>query len=150
MHLQAKNGSILLVQDDTNDILLTIRALEKIHLKNAVVVIRDGAEALYYLFESGKYVGQTTRLPALVLLDLHLPTVGGLEVLGLIRASERTRTLAVIALTSSVDEQARIDNHNLGTTSYLRKPIDFKNLLEAVSRCGLHFLLVSESESDAA
>ena len=132
-----KSGPILLVDDDVNDISLTLRALDRNHLKNAVIVVRDGIEALEYLFEAGKYAGQTTILPEIVLLDLDLPKVGGLKLLGLLRAAERTRALPVIVLTSSADEQDRIDTHNLGTISYLRKPINVKNLCEAVSRCGL-------------
>ena len=133
-----KTGPILLVDDDVNDISLTLRALERNRVKNAVIVVRDGIEALEYLFESGKYAGQTTILPEIMLLDLHLPKLGGLKLLGLIRAAERTRGLPVIVLTSSADEQDRIDIHNLGIVSYLRKPINFKNLFQAVSRCCLH------------
>jgi two-component system response regulator len=135
-HIQS--GPILLVDDDVNDIALALRALDGNHVKSAVIVVRDGIEALDYLFESGKYAGQTTIRPEIVLLDLHLPKVGGLKLLGLLRAAERTRALPVIVLTSSRDEQERIDTHNLGTISYLRKPINFRNLFEAVSRCGLH------------
>jgi two-component system, response regulator len=136
---------ILLVEDDTSDIYLTLHTLEKNHVKNNVVVVRDGVEALDYLFESGKYAGHTTILPEIVLLDLHLPKVGGMEVLGLIRAAERTRSLPVIILTSSADEQDRINNYGLATVGCIRKPVDFRNFLDAVLQCGgLHWVLVNE------
>jgi len=140
----------LVADNNINDIFLVLRALERNHVKNAVIVVRDGVEALDYLFESGKYAGQTTMLPEVVLLDLHLPRVSGLELLGLIRGAERTRSLPVIVLTSADDEQDRIDGNSLGGISYLRRPIRFKNLLGAVSRCGLHCLLVSEPRRSAA
>lgn len=150
MNLQIKNGPILLADNNVNDIFLILRALERNHVKNAVIVVRDGVEALDYLFGSGKYAGQTTMLPEIILLDLHLPKLGGLELLGLIRSAERTRNLPVVVLTSADEECDRIDANNLGTITYLRKPINFRNLLEATSRCGLHCLLVSEGRRGAA
>lgn len=137
------NRPILLVEDDTNDIFLTFHALKKNHVQNDVIVIRDGLEALDYLFGAGKYAGQMTALPAIVLLNLRLPKLGGMEVLGQIRAAERTRNLPVVVLTSSVDEQDRIDTRNL-SVSYVRKPVDFRNFLDAVLQCGLHWLLLDE------
>jgi two-component system response regulator len=136
---------ILLVEDDANDVILTIRALERNHVKNRVIVFRDGVEVLDYLFESGKYAGQKTTLPAIVLLDLNLPKVGGIEILGQIRAASRTRTLPVIVLTSSADERDRVDTHNLGAIGFVRKPVDFRNFLDAVLQCGLHWLLLDDS-----
>jgi len=150
LNSQIKNGPILLADNDINSIFLTLRALERNHVKNAVIVVRDGVEALDYLFEAGKYAGQATLLPEIMLLDRHLPRVSGLELLGLIRGAERTRKLPVVVLTSPEDDGDRIDATNLGTITYLRKPINFKNLLESVSRCGLHCLLVSESRRGAA
>ena len=150
MNSPIKNGPILLADNNINDIFLTLRALERNHVKNAVIVVRDGVEALDYLFEAGKYAGQTTLLPEIMLVDLHLPKVDGLKLLGLIRGAERTRKLPVVVLTSPQDDGERIDAINLGTLTYLRKPINFKNLLESVCRCGLHCLLVSESRRGAA
>jgi two-component system, response regulator len=135
---------ILLVEDDVSDIYFTLHTLEQNHVKNDVVVVRDGVEALDYLFESGKYAGRKTILPEIVLLDLHLPKVGGMQVLGLIRAAERTRSLPVIILTSSADEQDRITSYGLATVACIRKPLGFRNFLDAVLQCDLHWVLVNE------
>ena len=144
------NRPILLVEHHTTDIFQTFHALKKNHVKNEVIVVRDGLEALDYLFGSGKYAGQTTILPEVIILDVNLPKVGGMEVLAQIRAAERTRNLPVIFLTSSADEQDRIDSHNLGAASCLRKPVDFRNFSDAASQCGLRWLLVDEPKPSSA
>lgn len=141
---KTENRPILLVEDDRNDEFLTVRALEKNHVKNPIIVCHDGVEALDYLFEAGRYAGHRTVLPEIVLLDLNLPKVGGMEVLGQIRAAERTRSLPVVVMTTSDDEQDRITSYGLGAVGYVRKPVEFRNFLDAVSQCGLHWLLVNQ------
>ena len=117
---------ILLVEDNPDDEALTLRALSKNNIKNDVVVARDGAEALDYLFGTGKYAGRDTALmPQVVLLDLKLPKIEGLEVLRRVRADERTKLLPVVILTSSNEDQDRIAGYGLGANSYVRKPVDF-------------------------
>lgn len=137
---------ILLVEDNPDDEALTLRALNKNNIKNHVVVARDGAEALEYLFATGKYAGRDTRrLPQVVLLDLKLPKVEGLEVLRRVRADERTRLLPVVILTSSNEEQDRIAGYGLGANSYVRKPVDFSQFLEAARHLGLYWLVLNEA-----
>lgn len=134
--------AILLVEDDADDEALTIRALKKNNIKNEVVVVRDGAEALDYLFATGAHAGG--ELPQLVLLDLKLPKVNGLEVLRRLREDQRTRLLPVVILTSSNEERDVVEAYRLGTNSYVRKPIDFKQFLEAVGHLGLYWLVLNE------
>lgn len=141
---KTENGPILLVEDDASDEFMTLRALKTNHVKNEVVVCRDGAEALDYLFETGKYAWQGTAMPELILLDLKLPKLDGLEVLRGIRADERTRFLPVIIITSSDDELDRTKSYGLGIVTYIRKPVDFRKLLQAVFQSGLHWLLMDE------
>ena len=140
-----ENGPILLVEDDPIDILLTLHALEKSHVKNDVILVRDGLEALDYLLESGNYAGHKTTLPEVVLLDVRLPKVGGVKILRQIRAAERTRRLPVILMISSSDEQVTIQGYDLGRVGYIRKPIEFKDFLDALLQCGLHWLVVTKS-----
>ncbi len=133
---------ILLVEDQPDDELLTIRALKKNNIKNEVRVVRDGAEALDYLFGRGAY--EQRDLPQVILLDLKLPKVDGLEVLRQVRADARTRRLPVIVLTSSKEERDVVDSYNLGANSYVRKPVDFEQFSEAVRQLGLYWFVLNE------
>jgi two-component system, response regulator len=136
---------ILLVEDNPDDEALTLRALKKNNIKNEVVVAHDGAEALDYLFGTGKHTGRNTDLiPQVVLLDLKLPKVEGLEVLRQVRADERTKLLPVVILTSSNEEQDRIRGYGLGANSYVRKPVDFSQFIEAVRQLGLYWLILNQ------
>ena len=137
---------ILLVEDNPSDVGLTQRALAKSHVANELVVAEDGQEALDYLFGAGAYAGrEVTELPALVLLDLKLPRVDGLEVLRQIRADERTRRLPVVILTTSKEEQDVAQSYDLGANSYIRKPVDFTQFAQAVEHLGLYWLVLNES-----
>ncbi len=137
---------ILLVEDNPDDVELTMRALKKNNIQNEVVMAPDGAEALEYLFGEGKYAGRNTGfMPQIVLLDLKLPKVSGLEVLQRLRADSRTKLLPVVILTSSKEEQDLVDGYSLGANSYIRKPVDFNQFTEAVRQLGLYWLLLNES-----
>jgi two-component system response regulator len=133
---------ILLVEDQPDDELLTIRALKKNNIRNEVKVVRDGAEALDYLFARGQY--EQRSLPQVILLDLKLPKVDGLEVLRQVRADPRTRPLPVIVLTSSKEERDVVQSYNLGANSYVRKPVDFEQFSEAVRQLGLYWFVINE------
>jgi two-component system response regulator len=136
---------ILLVEDNPDDEDLTLRALEQNRIKNAVVVARDGAEALDYLLGTGKYAGRDVNiLPHIVLLDLKLPKVDGLEVLRRLRTDPRTKLLPVVILTSSNEEQDKLNGYSLGANCYVRKPVDFARFTEAVKQLGLFWLLLNE------
>jgi len=136
---------ILLVEDNPSDIGLTKRALDKSHVANELVVAEDGQEALDYIFGAGAYAGRDiTQLPTVVLLDLKLPRVDGLEVLRRIRADERTRRLPVVILTSSKEEQDVAQSYDLGANSYIRKPVDFTQLAQAILHLGLYWLVLNE------
>jgi two-component system response regulator len=140
------NKVILLVEDNPDDEALTLRALKKNNIKNEVVVARDGAEALEFLFGTGKYAGRNADvIPQVVLLDLKLPKVEGLEVLRQVRADKRTKLLPVVILTSSNEEQDRIQGYGLGANSYVRKPVDFSQFLEAARQLGLYWLVLNEA-----
>ena len=137
---------VLLVEDNPDDEALTLRALKKNSIKNDIVVVRDGAEALDYLFGRGQYADRDTSiLPQVVLLDLNLPKMDGLSVLKELRASEKTKLLPVVILTSSKEEQDMIRGYGLGANSYVRKPVDFNEFMEAVRNLGLYWLILNES-----
>lgn len=139
-------GTILLVEDNADDEALTIRALQKNHIKNNVVVARDGAQALDYLFATGPYADRDRfDLPQVVLLDLKLPKIDGLTILKEIRASHVTHSLPVVILTSSREDRDLIEGYNLGVNSYIRKPVDFVAFTEAVKQLGLYWLLLNET-----
>ena len=136
---------ILLVEDNPDDEALTRRALRKANVANRVVVARDGVDALDYLFATGAHAGRDARdVPQLVLLDLKLPRVDGLEVLRRIRTDSRTALLPVVILPSSNDERDRIQGYTLGANSYVRKPVDFAQFAEAVQHLGLYWLVLNE------
>lgn len=137
---------ILLVEDNPDDEALTLRAFKKNNIQNAVVVVRDGAEALDYLFATGAYEGRDTAdLPQIVLLDLKLPKIDGLEVLRRIRAEPHTELLPVIILTSSKEDQDVISGYQLGCNSYVRKPVSFDEFIEAARQLGLYWLLLNQA-----
>jgi two-component system response regulator len=136
---------ILLVEDNPDDEALTLRALRKANVRNEVVVARDGVEALDYLFATGPHTGRDTSvLPQVVLLDLKLPRLDGLEVLRRLRADPRTKVLPVVILTSSNEEEDRVAGSELGANSYVRKPVDFGHFAEAVRQLGLYWLLLNQ------
>jgi len=135
---------ILLVEDNPKDEALTLRALKRGNIANEVVVARDGAEAVDYLFSPGPD-GRLNSLPQLVLLDLKLPKLDGHEVLKRIRADERTRVLPVVILTTSVEDRDRLNGYRLGANSYVRKPVDFREFADAVVQLGLYWLVLNEA-----
>ncbi len=136
---------ILLVEDNPDDEALTLRALHKNNIKNQVVVARDGVQALDYLFGAGAHSGRDARVtPQVVLLDLKLPKLDGLEVLRRLRADDRTKLLPVVILTSSIEEQDRLRGYDLGANSYIRKPVDFNEFMNAVLQLGLYWLILNE------
>ncbi|MBE0669897.1 MAG: response regulator [Anaerolineales bacterium] len=140
------NKTILLVEDNPDDEALTIRALKKNNIGNNLTVAHDGVEALDFLFGTGAYAGRDVQsLPQIILLDLNLPKVDGLEVLRRIRANDNTRLLPVIVLTSSKEEQDLINSYSLGANSYVRKPVDFNQFIEAVRQLGLYWLILNEA-----
>jgi len=137
--------AILLVEDNPDDEALTLRAFKKHNITNHVVVAHDGAEALEYLFGTGRYAGRDMALtPQLILLDLKLPKVDGLEVLRQLRADDRTRLLPVVVLTSSTEERDLVESYRLGANSYVRKPVDFTQFVEAARQLGLYWLLMNQ------
>jgi two-component system, response regulator len=136
---------ILLVEDNPTDAELTIRALKKHHLANHLIHVTDGQEALDFIFGTGNYAGRDiSQQPKVVLLDLKLPKVGGIEVLRQLRADERTRLVPVVVLTSSHEDKDVIETYNLGANSYIVKPVEFENFSEAVSNMGMYWLLLNE------
>jgi two-component system, response regulator len=137
---------ILLVEDNPDDVDLTLRAFQRSRLKNTVVVARDGAEALDYLFGTGIYAERdTNQLPSLVLLDIKLPKVDGVEVLTAIRQNPATELLPVVILTSSDEQEDLIKSYRSGANSYIRKPVNFVQFLEAVQQLGLYWLVLNQS-----
>jgi CheY-like chemotaxis protein len=137
--------TILLVEDNRSDVELTRRALQQSHVTNKLVVAEDGKEALDYLFGTGVYAARDmAQLPALILLDLKLPKIDGLEVLRRIRASTKTKRLQVVILTSSKEEQDVAASYDLGANSYIRKPVDYGKFAEAIQTLGLYWLVLNE------
>jgi len=136
---------ILLIEDNSNDVELTLRALKKHSITNNIKVIKDGAEALEYFFATGKYAGRDIRLtPKLVILDIKLPKVDGLEVLRAVKADERTKTIPIVMLTSSKEESDVLVGYKLGANSFIVKPVDFSKFMEIVQQLGLYWLLLNE------
>jgi two-component system response regulator len=144
--MMTTNAVILLVEDNPDDEMLTIRALKQNRIHNEIIVAHDGVEALDFLFGTGQFAGRDTSVvPQVVLLDLKLPKVDGLEVLKRVRADERTRLLPVVILTSSNEERDRISSYGLGANSYVRKPVDFSEFSEAVRQLGLYWLILNQA-----
>lgn len=138
-------GMILLVEDNSDDEALTLRALKRNNIQNEVVVAQDGAEALDFLFGTGRHAGRDLNvMPMVILLDLKLPKVGGLEVLRRLRAHQQTRLLPVVILTSSNEENDLISSYGLGANSYVRKPVDFVQFVDAVRQLGLYWLILNQ------
>jgi CheY-like chemotaxis protein len=136
---------ILLVEDNRDDEALTLRALKKNNIQNEVIVARDGIEALDFLLGTGSHAGRDlNQMPTVILLDLKLPRVDGLEVLRQVRTHERTRLLPIVILTSSNEEQDRTNSYGLGANSYVRKPVDFNQFIEAIRQLGLYWLILNE------
>lgn len=137
--------AILVVEDNPQDEMLTLRALRKVNLANQVEVVRDGQQALDYLHGTGEFTSRAgARLPAVVLLDLNLPRIGGLEVLRHLRNDERTRLLPVVILTSSDEDRDRMRSYENGANSFVRKPLDFGEFAETVARLGAYWLATNE------
>jgi two-component system, response regulator len=143
--MTANGIEILLVEDNPRDVEMTVRALKKRNLANNVHVAKDGAEALDFLFTTGAHVDRNpNHTPKVVLLDLKLPKVSGLEVLKKLKADERTRTIPVVVLTSSQEEKDMVESYKLGVNSYIVKPVDFDKFVEAIGEIGLYWLLVNK------
>lgn len=143
--MMSTNPIILLVEDNADDELLTIRAFKKSNVANQIVVVRDGVEALDWLFGRGDHANRDTLLqPQVVLLDLKLPRMDGLEVLKSIRADKRTSTLPVVVLTSSKEDEDVLRSYELGANSYVRKPVEFERFVEAVKNLGVYWLVLNE------
>lgn len=142
---KSREVEILLVEDNANDLELTLKAFQKHHLTNKVVIARDGVEALDYIFGTGTHAGRNSNAhPKVVFLDLKLPKVDGLEVLKKIKADESTRTIPVVVLTSSAEEKDIIESYKLGVNSYIVKPVDFDKFLNTVSELGLYWVLLNQ------
>ncbi len=139
------NGPILLVEDNPDDELLTKRALQNANVKNEIIVAHDGAEAIEFLHGSGPPDGDGPITPAVVLLDLKLPKLDGLEVLELIRGNDRTKGFPVVVLTSSDEQDDIVRSYEIGVNSYVRKPVDFKDFIDAVGKLGIYWLMVNET-----
>ena len=135
---------ILLVEDNTQDELLILRALRRAHVANEVVVVRDGQQALDYLFGEGEFAASAAEQPAVVLLDLNLPRVGGLEVLARLRADPRTHLLPIVVLTSSDEDRDRLTSYESGCNSFVRKPLDFAEFAATVAELGVYWLAVNQ------
>ena len=141
---------MLLVEDNEDDIELTLRALKKNNLENDLVVCRDGEDAIAYLFRTGKHAHREPELPEVVLLDLKLPGISGLDVLRKIRADDRLKTLPVVILTSSSEDRDMVESYKLGANSYVQKPIDFSEFLEATRQLGMYWLVLNRRPGPGA
>lgn len=142
------NRTILIIEDNSDDEMLILRAFKKCNLTNKIYVVHDGAEALDWLFRTGAYEGRNNSNPAVILLDLKLPKIDGLEVLRRLRADERTRLLPVVVITSSDEQEDMIRSYDLGANGYVRKPMEFSEFSKAVSQIGLYWLLLNEPPPD--
>lgn len=148
--MELNSTIILLVEDNPDDEALTLRALKKSNLGNEVIVARDGVEALDYLFGTGEYQGRDMKMmPNLILLDLKLPKIDGLEVLQRLRNDPRTQLLPVVMLTSSNEQEDLIKSYSLGANSYVRKPVDFLQFTAAIQQLGLYWLVLNEKPSSS-
>jgi len=137
-------NEILLVEDNPDDVELTLRAFRKSNIANEIVVARDGLEALDYLFCTGTHAGRTPTIPQVMLLDLKMPRIDGLHVLERVRAHPRTKLLPIVILTSSIEEQDLLNTYSRGANSYIRKPVDFQEFVDAVRQLGLYWLLLNQ------
>jgi two-component system response regulator len=136
---------ILLIEDNADDVDLTLRALRKNKIANDVIIVRDGVEALDYLFAAGQYAGRDpAALPQVVLLDLKLPRLDGLQVLERVRANPKTRLLPIVILTSSTEQRDLLTGYTLGANSYIRKPVEFEQFVDAVHQLGLYWLVLNQ------
>lgn len=145
-----KEKTILLVEDNPDDELLMLRALDKNRIANEVIVARDGVEALDYLFGTGAYAGRDTSLtPQVIMLDLKLPKIDGLEVLRRLREDERTKYVPVVILTTSAEQQDIIRSYDLGANSYVQKPVNFDEFIEATRQLGLYWLITNKTVSNS-
>ena len=143
--MKEKPIEILLVEDNPNDAELSLYALRKFNLANNIHVVRDGAEALDYIFGLGAYLDRSiNETPRVIMLDLKLPKVDGMEVLRRLKADERTRSIPVVVMTSSREDRDIVESYNLGVNSYIVKPIDFEQFMEAVRKLGMYWLLLNE------
>ena len=143
--------NILLVEDNPNDEMLTIRALKKNNILNEVIVVRDGVQALDYLFAEGEHKGRDqNNRPEVILLDLKLPKIDGLEVLKRIKSNEQTKLIPVVVLTTSNEDQDLISSYQYGANSYIRKPVDFDQFIRAVGQLGLYWLVLNETPPASA
>src|SRR5258705_5324256 len=136
---------ILLVEDNKTDAELTIRALKKNNLANNLIWLKDGAEALDFVFCTGNYLGRDNSLPKLILLDLKLPKVDGIEVLGRLKADARTKMIPVVMVTSSAEERDIVESYKLGVNSYLVKPVDFNQFIDVVSQAGMYWAVMNKA-----
>lgn len=140
-----RNGVILLVEDNPNDVELTLRAFEKSQILNEIVVVGDGEQAIQYLFSTGPHADRDpAMMPEVVLLDMKLPKIDGLGVLRRIRADERTKRLPVVMLTSSKEEKDVVSSYDLGANSFVRKPVDFGEFVDAARHLGIYWLVMNE------
>ena len=139
--------NILLIEDNSDDVELTLHAIKKNNITNTVEVVRDGQEALDYLFYKGKYTNSTHLFPGIILLDLKLPKVDGIEILRNIKTDKKLKLIPVVVLTSSKEERDIIGSYDLGVNSYIRKPVDFDQFIETVKHIGFYWLLINEPPS---